>query len=177
MLPTLRILMGLDPSNPPACADVRQLLLHHHEDLAFDVLDRVHPEACRPFPEDFLAGAQVELEAMPRAHQNLPALVERDIAGTTRVPRTADDTLADGCALLRAAVHDGTKLAAVQTNHADFAPVEFDEFHLADGEVVGAANLETLSFSSHGCLVALQPKCPGSIVEEHGLACAGLQHP
>ena len=96
--------------------------------------------------------------------------------GPQRVPRTADDTLADGCALVRAAVHHGTKFAAVQTNYADFAPVELDEFHLADGEVAGAANLESLSFSRHGCLVALQPKCTGSVVEEHGLACAGLQH-
>ena len=108
--------------------------------------------------------------------RHLPALVERDVAGTTEVPRTADDTLADGCALVRAAVHDGTKLAAVQTNYADFAPVELDEFHLADGEIAGAADLETLSFSRHGCLVALQPKCTGSVVEEHGLACARRQH-
>ena len=120
-----------------------------HEHLVLGFFDGIQPEARRALPRDFPSRTQIEREAVPRAHQNIAALVECDLARTRRIPHTIDDTSTDGCALVRAAVHDGAQLAAVQTDDADLASCEFDEPYLADDEILRLADPVTPFFVCH----------------------------
>jgi hypothetical protein len=120
----------------PASVDsVHLTCLHDDEDLTVNLFGGVHPETRWSIPEDFLACLQIELESMPRTHQDLAAAVVRYIARPTRIPYAPNHPFADSGSFVRAAVHDGAELAALQANDADIAAAEFGEFHLADREI------------------------------------------
>jgi hypothetical protein len=112
---------------------------------------------------------------MPRADQDITALVERDLAGAGRVPCAADDPSTDRCAFVRATVHHSAELAVLQSDYANLALVDLDELQFADNKVARAADVEAVPFACHGYAV-LQPQGTRRCVEEYRFACRRGQH-
>src|SRR6185437_8480635 len=73
-----------------------------------------------------LAGADVELPAVPRAAQHLALPYQAELAGTIRLGETDEHATAQRRALVRAAIYQREMLAA-DVEHADLAALHRDD--------------------------------------------------